>query len=102
VEEANAGIYYKEHLPLLGQPVLTVSDNGNGTTPTKSGVTGITSSPHPLMFNVGDKVKVLMEVDTLKEMQDGHGGWNPRMAEYIGKVFHKNDHLQSLTLINVN
>ncbi|XP_018058447.1 PREDICTED: E3 ubiquitin-protein ligase MIB2 [Atta colombica] len=86
VEEANAGIYYKEHLPLLGQPVLTVSDNGNGTTPTKSGVTGITSSPHPLMFNVGDKVKVLMEVDTLKEMQDGHGGWNPRMAEYIGKI----------------
>lgn len=88
VEEANAGTYYKEHLPLLGQPVLTVPDNGNSTTPIKNG-SSVTSSPHPLTFNVGDKVKVLMEVDTLKEMQDGHGGWNPRMAEYIGKVFRK-------------
>ncbi|XP_070516518.1 E3 ubiquitin-protein ligase MIB2 isoform X3 [Cardiocondyla obscurior] len=86
VEEANPGSYYKEHLPLLGQPVLTVPDNGNNTTPTKGGVANITSSLHPVTFNVGDKVKVLMEVDTLKEMQDGHGGWNPRMAEYIGKI----------------
>lgn len=86
VEEANAGTYYKEHLPLLGQPVLTIPDNGNSSTPTKSSVSN-TSSPHHLTFNVGDKVKVLIEVDILKEMQDGHGGWNPRMAEYIGKVF---------------
>lgn len=34
-----------------------------------------------LTFNVGDKVKVLMDIDTLKGMQEGHGGWNPRMAE---------------------
>ncbi|KAL6431933.1 hypothetical protein ACFW04_007392 [Cataglyphis niger] len=85
VEEATAGTYYKEHLPLLGQPVLTIPDNGNSSTPTKSGVSS-SSSPHHLMFNVGDKVKVLIEVDILKEMQDGHGGWNPRMAEYIGKI----------------
>jgi hypothetical protein len=30
---------------------------------------------------VGDKVKVLMDVEALKQMQEGHGGWNPRMAE---------------------
>jgi E3 ubiquitin-protein ligase mind-bomb len=39
------------------------------------------SSPHHLTFNVGDKVKVLMDVEALKQMQEGHGGWNPRMAE---------------------
>jgi E3 ubiquitin-protein ligase mind-bomb len=39
------------------------------------------SSPRHLTFNVGDKVKVLMDVEALKQMQEGHGGWNPRMAE---------------------
>lgn len=32
-------------------------------------------------FKVGDKVRVDLEVEILKAMQDGHGGWNPRMAE---------------------
>lgn len=91
VEEASAGTYYKEHLPLLGQPMLTIPDDGNNSTSTKNSVTNATSSPHHLTFNVGDRVKVLLDVDTLKEMQDaGHGGWNPRMADCIGKVFYTN------------
>lgn len=44
------------------------------------------SSPCFVRFNVGDKVKVHRDVKALKEMQAGHGGWNPRMGEYIGKV----------------
>lgn len=86
IEEANAGTYYKDHLPLLGQTVMTVPDCDHNSTPTNGDVTGVISSPRHLSFNVGDKVKVLIEVDTLKEMQTGHGGWNPRMAECIGKV----------------
>ena len=86
VEEATTGTYYKEHLPLLGQPVITISDNGGNLTPTGSGVPSVVSSPRHSTFNVGDKIKVLVDVETLKEMQEGHGGWNPRMAEYIGKV----------------
>lgn len=39
-----------------------------------------TAGNHP-RFNAGDKVQVLMDVETLKVMQEGHGGWNPRMAE---------------------
>lgn len=83
VEEATCGTYYKEHLPVLGQPVRlmpvteqTVLPPGGNPVP----------SPRHLSFNIGDKVRVLMEVETLKQMQIGHGGWNPRMAEYIGKV----------------
>jgi E3 ubiquitin-protein ligase mind-bomb len=32
-------------------------------------------------FSVGDKVQVLQDIQKLKELQEGHGGWNPRMAE---------------------
>lgn len=35
----------------------------------------------PPLFSVGDKVQVTVNVDQLKSMQQGHGGWNPRMAE---------------------
>lgn len=38
-------------------------------------------APSPLTFSVGDKVKVNKDVETLKTMQEGHGGWNPRMAQ---------------------
>lgn len=34
---------------------------------------------HP--FQHGDKVKCLLDIDILREMQEGHGGWNPKMAE---------------------
>ncbi|XP_059808391.1 E3 ubiquitin-protein ligase MIB2 isoform X2 [Hypanus sabinus] len=37
-------------------------------------------------FQHNDRVKCLLEVDILRQMQEGHGGWNPKMAEYIGRV----------------
>ncbi|XP_009323431.1 PREDICTED: E3 ubiquitin-protein ligase MIB2 isoform X3 [Pygoscelis adeliae] len=39
---------------------------------------------HP--FQHGDKVKCLLDIDILREMQEGHGGWNPKMAEFIGQT----------------
>lgn len=85
VEEASAGTYYKEHLPLLGQPLSIIPTNENISSPDDLNVSN-PSSPSRTTFVDGDKVKVLMDVDTLKSMQLGHGGWNPRMAECIGKV----------------
>ncbi|KAK2175091.1 hypothetical protein NP493_753g01042 [Ridgeia piscesae] len=69
VEEASGGSYYPEHLPILGHiaeafPVANIHS----------------------MFKVGDLVKVDLDIDILKQMQEGHGGWNPRMAEYSGRV----------------
>lgn len=32
-------------------------------------------------FQRGDKVKCLLDIDVLRDMEEGHGGWNPRMAE---------------------
>lgn len=67
IDSASGGNYYPEHLPILGQNVeQTVAR------PLKSG---------PPPFGVGDKVQVNVSVDQLKSMQQGHGGWNPRMAE---------------------
>ncbi|XP_062889279.1 E3 ubiquitin-protein ligase MIB2 isoform X2 [Mobula hypostoma] len=37
-------------------------------------------------FQHNDRVKCLLEVDILRQMQEGHGGWNPKMAEYIGRA----------------
>ncbi|XP_012662822.1 E3 ubiquitin-protein ligase MIB2 isoform X4 [Otolemur garnettii] len=65
VAEAAGGFYYKEHLPRLGKPAelqRRVSADGQP-------------------FQHGDKVKCLLDTDILREMQEGHGGWNPRMAE---------------------
>ncbi|KAF8774870.1 E3 ubiquitin-protein ligase MIB2 like protein [Argiope bruennichi] len=71
-QDAVGGYYYRDHLPILGQNVEATCSKPN--------------SLNQPRFNVGDKVQVLMDVETLKVMQEGHGGWNPRMAEFIGKV----------------
>ncbi|XP_025141528.1 E3 ubiquitin-protein ligase MIB2 isoform X2 [Bubalus bubalis] len=65
VGEAAGGFYYRDHLPRLGKPAelqRRVSADGQP-------------------FQRGDKVKCLLDTDLLREMQEGHGGWNPRMAK---------------------
>lgn len=37
-------------------------------------------------FCVGDWVKVCLEKAALMKVQQGHGGWNPRMAEFLSKI----------------
>ncbi|XP_026537326.1 E3 ubiquitin-protein ligase MIB2 [Notechis scutatus] len=70
ITEASGGFYYKEHLPKLGKPAeLQKKESTEG---------------HP--FQHGDKVKCLLDIDILREMQEGHGGWNPKMAEFIGQT----------------
>ena len=41
----------------------------------------------PCQFKVGDKVRCDLDVEILKQMQEGHGGWNPRMGEVSGGYF---------------
>lgn len=70
IQPASGGFYYRDHMPVLGkkeeqQPVAA---------PTRS------------TFTVGDRVKVCLERKALITLQQGHGGWNPRMAEYLNRV----------------
>ncbi|KAL1021098.1 hypothetical protein UPYG_G00008800 [Umbra pygmaea] len=70
VSDIQGGFYYKDHLPKLGEHAeLQRQESAEGH-----------------IFNQGDKVKCLLEVDILKQMQEGHGGWNPKMAEYISRI----------------
>uniref|UniRef100_A0A2I3REA4 E3 ubiquitin-protein ligase MIB2 n=1 Tax=Pan troglodytes TaxID=9598 RepID=A0A2I3REA4_PANTR len=70
VGEAAGGFYYKDHLPRLGKPAELQRR--------------VSADSQP--FQHGDKVKCLLDTDVLREMQEGHGGWNPRMAEFIGQT----------------
>ncbi|XP_039732791.1 E3 ubiquitin-protein ligase MIB2 isoform X4 [Pteropus medius] len=84
VAEAAGGFYYKEHLPVLGKPAeLQRRVSADSQT-----------------FQHGDKVKCLLDTDVLREMQEGHGGWNPRMAEHnsfwVGDVVRVIDDLDTV------
>lgn len=96
IQSAPGWTYYKEHLPVLGKKIqqvyrIILSEfvmcvfyitsflfqwSGEFTDVVAQG--GI-----PCQFKVGDKVRVDLEADILKCMQEGHGGWNPRMAEVL-------------------
>ena len=53
-------------------------------------------------IKAGDRVKVQLEADVFRMMQDGHGGWNDQMAEVRTTVCHVcNVHLEcSCQIIN--
>ncbi|XP_065127400.1 E3 ubiquitin-protein ligase MIB2 isoform X3 [Paramisgurnus dabryanus] len=70
VSDVQGGFYYKEHLPKLGEHAELQRQE----------------SADSHSFQQGDKVKCLLEVDILRQMQEGHGGWNPKMAEYISRI----------------
>ncbi|KAF5271379.1 hypothetical protein FQA39_LY08177 [Lamprigera yunnana] len=72
IESVTGGSYYSKHLPILGHTLE------------QSVVRPVCTGPSP--FSVGDKVQVIVSVEELRAMQQGHGGWNQRMAEYIGKI----------------
>lgn len=44
-----------------------------------SGSSKAASNKGSFNFSVGDKVQVICDIQKLKELQESHGGWNPRM-----------------------
>lgn len=70
ITATSGGYYYKDHMPVLGQPEEQQP---------------IVAMVKP-SFSVGDRVKVCLEVDALMKLQQGHGGWNPRMVEHLAKL----------------
>ncbi|XP_039281221.1 E3 ubiquitin-protein ligase MIB2 [Nilaparvata lugens] len=74
VNTTSGGYYYRQHVPVLGQGV-DLDELAESTNAQKH-----------LTFNPGDNVKVMMSVDALKQIQEGHGGWNQRMETYIGEM----------------
>lgn len=62
VEPANGGLYYPDHLPLLGKEY---SDDDHG-------------------LRTGDGARIELDPGVFKAKQEGHGGWQDYMAEYVG------------------
>lgn len=69
VEPASPGTYYPAHLPVLGGP-----PSAYGSLPTLTD------------FAYYERVKIVVDSNTLKLMQKGHNGWNVQMADTIGLV----------------
>ena len=74
ISDGSGGFYYKTHLPRLGQnpESLIIPSTSN---PASSSAVNI------VPFEVGDRVRVTLDVTTLKDLQEGHGGWNDKMEE---------------------
>ena len=74
ISDGSGGFYYKSHLPRLGQnpESLIIPSTSN---PASSSAVNI------VPFEVGDRVRVTLDVATLKDLQEGHGGWNDKMEE---------------------
>lgn len=62
VNATNGLPYYPEHLPILGSSQVHAEIMAK------------------CAFRKGDRVRVGVDLDTLKRMQEGHGGWNDNMA----------------------
>ncbi|CAG0913605.1 unnamed protein product [Notodromas monacha] len=107
VTGAKNGFYYPDHLPVLGSCVVSgfpstiaVSSQARivpaSAAPAAVTVTSPQSPPVPIesttRFIVGEKVTVIRDVNQLKALAEGHGGWNPKMADVAGKtgVVHRN------------
>jgi hypothetical protein len=65
------------------EPSSDVGISNELTTPTTNANANSSSSQNGMFnqFSVGDKVKITLAVDAFKQMQEGHGGWNYKMAE---------------------
>lgn len=69
-------------LTIVGKiPEATVSR----VVPVESGVPAGEVAPR---LCPGDRVRVALDADTLRHLQQGHGGWNPRMADVSCNLFY--------------
>ena len=93
VVDAPGGYYYRDHLPVLGrnyscdQSLNYYKKEENLRGAIASSISSGLSISASCSFNVGDKVKVVVtNEEELKLMQEGHGGWNSRMVQFIGQI----------------
>ena len=59
VTDAKGGTFYRDHLPLLGEEHHLETNR----------------------FDIGDRVRIDVDVEVVKSLQHGHGGWSDGMTE---------------------
>ncbi len=75
VTDAKGGGFYRDHLPLLGE-----------------------EQRQRVVYEVGDKVRVDLDLELVKSLQQGHGGWNDTMEEVRLSCFNSLKNLLVLQL----
>ncbi|KAF7239291.1 E3 ubiquitin-protein ligase MIB2 [Varanus komodoensis] len=79
IAEASGGFYYKEHLPKLGKPAELQKKESTERHPFQHG-------DKLNMFWVDDVVRVIDDVERVKQFQAGHGEWTDEMTPILGHV----------------
>lgn len=74
VQAASGGFYYRDHMPILGKKEESSIGMAAAAASTRS------------TFAVGDRVRVSLDKNGLVKLQQGHGGWNPKMADFLDKI----------------
>jgi FtsZ-binding cell division protein ZapB len=64
----------------------TATTTSNNNTPATSSTNTSNNTVVNKFFSVGDKVKVVLSVEQFRQCQEGHGGWNQKMSDLIGKI----------------
>lgn len=64
-------LYYESHLPVLGKP----SSNTQETPPSTQ------EDKNKVVIASGDLVRVQIDLELFKALQEGHGGWNDGMVD---------------------
>ncbi|XP_019848978.1 PREDICTED: E3 ubiquitin-protein ligase MIB2-like [Amphimedon queenslandica] len=72
------GYYFPDHLPVLGKKIQEKDIYDTKATPAGKGSDGGIAA--------GDQVRVQLDVDVFKALQEGHGGWNDDMAQLIEQM----------------
>lgn len=96
VADGKGGTFYRDHLPLLGNLLpVGISCVVRAIPPVGEDYRGSN-----VVLNIGDKVRVDLEVEIVKSLQHGHGGWTEGMTE-VGAGLEKGVGLVALHIIFV-
>ena len=77
VADGKGGTFYRDHLPLLGNLLpADVLSCFKCHAPLGEDYRGSS-----VVLNIGDRVRVDIDIEIVKSLQHGHGGWTEGMAE---------------------
>lgn len=67
---ASGGHFYRDHMPLIA-PVKVRHHSSDSTSPE---------------YCEGDRIAITLDLECFKVLQEGHGGWNPRMKKIVNQM----------------
>lgn len=83
IKPVSGGHYYRDHLPILKiDPEVVPATQKSAENPSESD----SVDKEAARFKEGDKVRIEIDVDVLKMIEENRGAWDQQMTECIGKT----------------